>query len=423
MTISNTHPVSLRRGSNLPHIADFNSSVVLGAVRRSPDGISRAELSAQTGLTAQTVSNITRRLLNEKLLTEGERVTGAPGKPRTLLRINSSGRHSIGMHIDPAVLTYVLLDLSGHVIAQTRIHNPTEITYDDLRRISTTTVERLSSTPGLDRSTIMGLGIASPGPIDLRHGTVVAPPHLKGWHSVNLRHDLEKSTGLPVVLDKDVTAAAIAERWAGAAAHSTNFLFLYLGTGLGVGMVINDMVVRGSSGNAGDIGHIITGTDARPCKCGQHGCGGQPGCVGAACRPHTLVSLAIERGLLQPTPTLPAGEALSRFPELCHLAREGSSEAAKILNDAAFQLGECLSQVCSLIDPELIVIGGPAWTPAADFYLPRLRESILTHSAAGDIHSTTLVGTAIGDDVAAVGAGCLVLDSIYSVRPDAMMVP
>jgi predicted NBD/HSP70 family sugar kinase len=74
------------------------------------------------------------------------------------------------------------------------------------------------------------------------------------------------------------------------------------------------------------------------------------------------------------------------------------------------------------MDPELVVVGGPAWTPAADHYLPRLRQSVQSQSVAGDIHQLRLVGTRIGDDVAAVGAGCLVLDSIYSARPDSLMV-
>jgi predicted NBD/HSP70 family sugar kinase len=146
-----------------------------------------------------------------------------------------------------------------------------------------------------------------------------------------------------VILDKDVTAAAVAERWAGAAAESADFLFLYLGTGLGMGMVINDIVVRGSSGNAGDIGHIITGQGTTVCTCGQRGCHGQAECVGVICSPVTLVSQAIERGIMAPSPSLPAGEALTRFPEL-------------------------------------VVVGGPAWTPAADHYLPRLRQSVQSQS-------------------------------------------
>jgi predicted NBD/HSP70 family sugar kinase len=413
---------SLRRGSNLPHVADFNASVVLGAVRRAPEGIARTEISEQTGLTVQTVSNITRRLLSEGLLVEGGRVTGSPGKPRTLLRINAPGRFAIGMHVDPAVLTYVLLNLDGTVIAKSRVRNPSDISHEELVEVSSSEVESLISSSGIERSRITGLGIASPGPIDTRLGIVVDPPHLKGWKRVHLRQDLQEATGLPVILDKDVTAAAVAERWAGAATESADFLFLYLGTGLGMGMVINDIVVRGSSGNAGDIGHIITGQGTTVCTCGQRGCHGQAECVGVICSPVTLVSQAIERGIMAPSPSLPAGEALTRFPELCDLASRGSAEAKAILDHAALRLGESLSQVCNLMDPELVVVGGPAWTPAADHYLPRLRQSVQSQSVAGDIHQLRLVGTSIGDDVAAVGAGCLVLDSIYSARPDSLMV-
>lgn len=422
MNLPATRARSLRRGSNLPQVADFNASVILGAVRRAREGIARTEISEQTGLTAQTVSNITRRLLSEELLIEGERVTGSPGKPRTLLRINASGRFAIGMHVDPAVLTYVLLNFDGTVIRQSRIYNPSDIRHEELVDLSRAEIESLISASGIERSRITGLGIASPGPIDTKLGIVVDPPHLKGWNRVHLRKELQDTTGLPVILDKDVTAAAVAERWAGAATESADFLFLYLGTGLGMGMVINDIVVRGFSGNAGDIGHIITGQGTSACSCGQRGCHGQVGCVGVICSPISLVSQAIERGIMAPSPSLPAGEALTRFPELCDLASQGSAEAKAILDYAAVRLGESLSQVCNLMDPELVVVGGPAWTPAADHYLTPLRQSLESQSVARDIHPLRLVGTSIGDDVAAVGAGCLVLDSIYSARPDSLMV-
>lgn len=109
---------SIRRGTNLPRMGDFNESVVLDAIRRHTAGLSRVELAQATGLSAQTVSNITRRLLDQGVARESGKQSTGSGKPRTLLQIAPGARYAVGVHLDPAVITYVLLDLLGTVVAQ-----------------------------------------------------------------------------------------------------------------------------------------------------------------------------------------------------------------------------------------------------------------------------------------------------------------
>ena len=153
---------STRRGTNLPRMGDFNQSVVLEAIRRSVTGLSRIELAEVTGLSAQTVTNITRRLIELGLIVEAGRTISGPGKPRTILRLNPSRRFAVGVHLDPAVLTLVLLDLAGDVVAQTRLRTPTGSAKQIIAAI-TERVEGLVSDSGVDRTLIAGMGIASPG--------------------------------------------------------------------------------------------------------------------------------------------------------------------------------------------------------------------------------------------------------------------
>src|SRR5690606_3415796 len=145
------------------------------------DGLSRTELVSGTGLSAQTVTNITRRLLDEELISEAGRTISGPGKPRTTLRLNASSRLSIGVHLDPSVMTFVLLDLSGLVVAHRTARTPE----NDPRRIihaMAQAVEQLIDDAGVDRGSIAGIGVATPGPIDAAHGSVIDPPKLHSWH-------------------------------------------------------------------------------------------------------------------------------------------------------------------------------------------------------------------------------------------------
>src|SRR6478609_8619572 len=109
----------MRRGTNLPRMGDFNQTVVLDVVRRAGGGLARAEVARRTGLSPQTVTNVARRLLDLGLVVEeGEAARRGPGRPGTLLRLDAGSRFAVGVHLDPATMTFVLLDLSGAVVAR-----------------------------------------------------------------------------------------------------------------------------------------------------------------------------------------------------------------------------------------------------------------------------------------------------------------
>lgn len=200
-----------RRGANLPSIGGFNRTVVLDAVRRSPDGLSRVELASRTGLSAQTVSNVTRFLIEAGMIVESGTVVAGRGKPRTILRLEPGSRYAVGVHVDPAVVTYVLLDLAGTVVASSTTSTPTADDPSEVVRTIGSAVDGLIADAGVDVDGVLGVGIASPGPIDVDAGIVVDPPFLPRWRDVPLRDALAEATGHPVLLEKDVTAAAVGE--------------------------------------------------------------------------------------------------------------------------------------------------------------------------------------------------------------------
>jgi predicted NBD/HSP70 family sugar kinase len=389
-----------RRGTNLPRMGDFNESVVLDAIRRAPEGVSRVELAAASGLSAQTVSNICRRLLERGLVRETGKKSGRAGKPRTVLQVDPSGRYAIGVHLDPAVVTYVVLDLLGQVVH--RMRRPTQQVADQGETLAemSAAVTALIEESGIDRDRLLGLGIAVPGPIDVASGSIVDPPQLAGWGRVPLRDYLTGSTGLPVVMDKDVIAAAIAERWAGVASNSGNFLFFYLGTGSGMGIVVDDVVLRGFSGNAGEVG----GLDAN-------------------CTTRALVDEAIVRGVLgaDHTPVGPR-DAESSLRELAALAGGGDATAIGIIDAWAQKVGLGVCAAATLVDSEMIVFGGPIWPHLADRFLAVITPIVAGSPFVEKMHETVVVSTAVGDDVGAIGAACLVLDQALSAQPQSLLL-
>lgn len=236
-------------GTNLPRVGGYNQAVVLDAIRTTGQ-VSRVELATLTGLTNQTVSNVVRKLLDAGLVAESGQAPSSGGKRRTLLTIRADGACAVGVHLDPDAAVIVVVDLAYEVIGSRRLRltdpgDPADV----VDRIARAT-GRLLDRSAVDRTRLLGLGIAAPGPLDGTTGAVVSPPNFPGWGRVPLADMFAEATGLPVALDNDATAAAIGERWIGGADRAGSFLFIYYGTGVGAGIVLNNTVLHGDSGNA-----------------------------------------------------------------------------------------------------------------------------------------------------------------------------
>jgi len=407
----------MRRGTNVHALGGFNQTVIVDTIRRAPEGLSRVEIAKQTGLSAQTVSNVSRRLLDAGVIREaGQQILGV-GKPRTILQLDASGLYAIGVHIDPTVITYVILNLDGRVVAHTAVRTPVAVHPDRVIADMRDRIEALIVNSAIDRERVLGVGIAAPGPIDLERGVVLDPPLLERWHGVALRDALAEATGLLVLLDKDVTAATVAELWTSQGESRDNFMFFYYGTGIGVGLALGHEVVRGASSNPGDAGHQMVDPNGPICTCGRRGC------LGDSVMPRNLVRNAVAvRFFGAPDGPLDTGVVEEYFTRLAAGADANDTRATAILDEAADRIATGVVQIANLLDVDRVVFGGPYWEYVSAYLLPRLPERINASSALVTPHPIAVSASAIGADVAAVGAACLVLDQALSPRPTALLI-
>lgn len=407
-----------RRGANLPSIGGFNRTVVLDAVRRSPEGLSRVELAGRTGLSAQTVSNVTRFLIEAGMIVESGTVVSGRGKPRTILRLEAGSRYAVGVHVDPAIVTYVLLDLAGTVVAQSTTSTPTADDPAEVVRTMADAVEALVVGAEIDVDTVLGVGIASPGPIDAEAGVVLDPPFLPRWRDVPLRDALAEATGYPVLLEKDVTAAAVGEMFLAGESAARNFAFVYFGTGFGVGLVLDHEPVRGVGANAGDAGHIMVDQGA---LAGTPDGSGTRGEVGAAVAPDRLAQIAAARGLALGEVT-DAASVDRAWDALAAAIAAGDPDAHALAADAGRVMGNAAVLIVNLLDLDRVVFGGPFWSRIATAALPAARDAIVASPLLVPKHPIAVEESDRGADVAAVGAACLVLDAALSPRASTLLI-
>lgn len=325
-------PPGRTTGVNLLALRSHNTALVLDLLRTAgPDGISRLELAERTGLTPQAVSKITARLREEGLAAEAGHRASTGGKPRTVLRLVPEAGHAVGVHLDRDELRVVLADLYGQVVRErcsplslgagaeavlgAVLSGVAEVCGSASHADGTDALPAGpggptgSGGPGLPAdeggltsgggtsgpsggdghgvlgpsgggdgvsglgggrpSTLLGVGVALPGPLDHAHGVLHRVTGFPEWDGFPLRDVLEARLGVPVVVDKDTNAAALGLAVGG---ERGSFACLHLGTGLGAGLVIGGTVHRGTRTGAGEFGHQVIQLDGPPCPCGNRGC-------------------------------------------------------------------------------------------------------------------------------------------------------
>lgn len=377
-------------GVNLPALRGHNAALVLDLLRTAGDaGISRLELAERTGLTPQAVSKITARLRAEGLVVEAGRRASTGGKPRTLLRLVPDAGHAIGLHLDRDELTVVLADLTGHVVAERRapldfaagaeavVEAAVEVVAEVVRGLTRETVrepargatagevEVAAAGTGLLGTGLLGVGIALPGPLDHCAGVLHRVTGFPAWDGFPLRDAFAGRLGLPVVVDKDTNAAALGLALGG---EAESFAYLHLGTGLGAGLVLGGGLYRGARTGAGEFGHQVIQLDGPRCGCGDRGC---------------VEALCLEA-----------------------VARGDLDEAARVLGVGAGNL-------VSLLDIDLVLLGGRAVLADEERFVRGVGAVVAERARRGGGTEVPVAVASGGDRAVAEGAAQLVLAPLF----------
>ena len=356
------------------HARGHNRSLVLQTLYRAGQQ-SRADIARETGLTRVTVSDLVAELIAEGLVMEtGQREDVRPGKPATLLDLDRSAFQIIGIDLSEyAIFRGAVLDLDGQILHRAELPLA-GATGPDATALVIRLAESLVARATLP---ILGLGVGSPGVVDLA-GVVLSAPNL-GWASEDLQGILAARFALPVVVANDANAAALAEHSFGDA--DSDMMLIKVGHGVGAGLLLDGTPLFGSRFAAGEIGHVVVGTDGGlECVCGKHGC--------------------LETWLA--TPRLEARIAADPAHRDDILARAGE------------RLGIALAPVVGALDLAEVVLSGPAHLldgPLARAALDTLRSRTMAEFH-GDL---SLRGSALGEDIVMRGAAAMVLSGRLGV--------
>ncbi|GAA3694099.1 hypothetical protein GCM10022224_069540 [Nonomuraea antimicrobica] len=393
------HPAP--RAFNQLALGSYNEKLVIESIRQAVT-LSRVEIAEQTGLTPQAVSRITRNLLTSGLLTEDERQPAGAGKPRVPLRLRPDAASAIGVHLDPEMITVVAVDLCGEVLDQRQMplagRREPSWCIEQMTRLALESAA--AATPASEA--LLGVGVAVPGPLDTRAELLLDPPLFKGWEEVALRAELAERLDTTVIVEKDSTAAAIGERWLGAADRAGDFVYLYLGAGAGSGAFLNGDVYRGTTGNAGEVGSLCA------INKGAVTDEGGPGSVPECAPISAVVDRAIAAGLV-----VPQGDGAYEW--VCAAAARGDGRAVAVLEEVARVLGLGAVGFVDLLDVELVIIGGPAVLPSvAEIYRRGIAAAVNRFPLARHVRDVHVAQSRLNEAAAAVGAASSVFHEAFT---------
>ena len=338
---------------------DVNRSAILAHLGAQGPA-SRADLARTLNVSPALMTQLTRDLLAEGLLQELEHSPSQGGRPARMLGLVSSAGRAIGVKVVADHVAFVEVGIDGTV--QRSASEPFDASASTVLADLTVLLRRFIA--GGSDIPLLGVGVGVPGAVDSQGSGVVESTQL-GWHQVPLGQTLRRELKLPVLVENNVNALAVAERLYGLGRNHENFLVVTIGTGVGAGIVIDGVVLRGFAGGAGEIGHIPVGDGGQLCSCGNHGC--LESCIGQ----EALVRTAREKGVI-------SGQ--SGIAALRAAADADDERAMEIFGRAGHLLGRTLAGIIHTLDPEVVIIlgeGTASWKHWSFGFEPALRSALI----------------------------------------------
>lgn len=394
------------QGSNSVNVRQFNERVIVTLLRRLGTA-SKADLARHAKVTANTAGQIVQELEAAGLIRSDGKRQGDRGQPATLLRLDPGGAYSVGVKIGRRSLDTILVDFSGRVIEQRRRERPFPLPEEAVAMVVEDVAALRTAIPAERAARLAGIGIATPYSMgSWRRELDIPSESFRSWNGFDVAARLARETGLRTVVENDGTAAAVAELFQGRGRELSDFLYVFVGSAVGGGVVVGGDYHRGAHGNAGDIGLMPVA----------------PSRLATAPRPtrpfDVLLTRASINALLRHLRG--RGVAVGTRAELDRIVAERPAPVEEWLDDCADALvGPLLATAC-VLDVEAVVLDGDLPRPLLETLIERVRA--LMAAAAPEAREPPPVALGqIGRHAAAIGAAILPLHENYSPSRDVLV--
>jgi predicted NBD/HSP70 family sugar kinase len=332
-------------GGNAADLRRLNLERLLTVVMDHPATFTRAELIDATGLSAPTVGSLVMDLIRSGMVKDLGAGPSRGGRRPSFMEFNA--RHGCigGIDLGPTRTRLAVADLRGERLAHDVIATPSRLAPETLLLRLADALRRLMREANLSPDRLLAVGAGAPGAVEFDKGIVTEAPNLRNWTRVPMREVLERALGVPTIVENDVNLAILGERWRGAASGHHTCVYITAGTGIGAGIIVDDVLHRGH--------HFMAGEIAFMCMGAQYIDSGMVRC---------LESLASLKALAERSPRRAQRDPAHAVSDMLQAAGNGDRAARKAVEEAAVLIGMAVANLAVVVDPSLIVLAGAMMT-------------------------------------------------------------
>ena len=386
-------------------VRELNRIRVVDALRREGTA-SRSELARLTGVSRTTIASAVadlqaRGLVVETTADDQGPATQGRGRPPVLLRLASSAGAAVGIDFGHRHLRVAVADLSSTVLAERSMELDVGHEAGRALDVAAELVCEVLAEADVDPLFVIGAGMGVPAPIDRRNGTVGSSTILPGWVGLRAGPELTQRLDTHVEVDNDANLGALAEVTFGVGRGLRDVVYVRLYSGIGAGLVLGGRLYHGSTGLAGEIGHVQVRVDGVVCRCGNRGC------------LETIASTGALLAVLRPA----HGDDLT-LAGMLRLVAKGDPGATRVVADAGRAIGRVLADLCNNLNPEAIIVGGEL-SATGEPLLRGIRDSVDRHAQPGAARAVQVLPGVLGERAEVLGALALVVgdtDRLPSAR-------
>ena len=382
---------------------NMNMAIVLEKIQQT-NGISRAQIAKDTGLTPATVTNLVSELLKDGVIKEFKTGVSNGGRRPIILKMNP-GKYAIAsVYISPDKIEFMLSNLLAEEIYYSYIDYGKA---NDINECIDFIVSHYISAKNSFKRKIIGVSIGMHGIVDTNSGVSVFAPNL-GWHNIELKKILKQRIDAPVFIDNDVRLMTLAEVWFGKAKNVSDMVYLYIGKGIGSTIIAGKEVYSGSSSAAGEIGHFSIDANGPLCSCGNRGCLQSFANI-------TAIEQYINDAISNTNITTCLTEN-STLDELISAHKSGDEASRLVFEKEASYLAIAIGNIINMINPEMIVIDS-AVNDLSEIIIPYIEKQLPNRSMKYQRDACSIKYSALGKKAVLKGGAALVLKQVYR-QPD-----
>jgi predicted NBD/HSP70 family sugar kinase len=372
--------------------------------------ISRIDISKQLKISRPTTSAYISELIKDGLIEEIGKSDSTPsgGKKAMLLQFNSKAGYILGAMIGVNNIRITLTDLRSNIIEIIKIPTEEWLGPDAVIDKLIKNLKKIIRISGVNKEKIIGIGIGATGLVDSGKGLVIFSPNLDGWNDIKLKEIVEKKIGIPTFIENECRVQAIAEKKYGLAKNVKNFVCFETGIGIGTGVFIDNKLVTGDKGMAGEVGHIITNLAGnRICHCGN------TGCLETLCSISSLID-DIMADIKKSERFSDYGSSRLKTEDLYRLYEQSEEIITRNVEKNAEYLGIGISNTIKMFNPELIIIHGEI-IKFGNKYLSKVKESVSKNTFPKVKDNYNIQFSKLGENVGLIGATSIVFDNVFDL--------